>query len=98
MEHSIGIVQSQVVENAPAALKRTFTLLELAALLEARPWDGPESDVAETLARAADWRASVSGLGDALDVPDPIGRSVQVHRAAADLADRATRVIAAWLG
>ena len=36
------------------------------------------------VARAADWRASVSGLGDDLDVPDPIGRSAQVHRAAAD--------------
>ena len=91
-------IRGQVVATAPAALKRTFTLLELAALLEAPPWDGPEGDVAETLARAADWRASVSGLGNDLDVPDPIGRSPQVHRAAADLADRATRVIAAWLG
>ena len=91
-------IRGQVVATAPAALKRTFTLLELAALLEAPPWGGPEGDVAETLARAADWRASVSGLGDDLDVPDPIGRSPQVHRAAADLADRATRVIAAWLG
>ena len=65
--------------------------------MEAPPWGGPDGDAAETISRAADWRASVSGLGDALDVPDPIGRSVQVHRAAADLADRATRVIAAWL-
>ena len=91
-------IRGQVVATAPSALKRTFTLLELAALLEARPWGGPEGDVAGTLARAADWRASVSGLGNALDVPDPIGRSAQVHRAAADLADRATHVIAAWLG
>ena len=53
--------------------------------------------MAETLARASDWRSSVGGLGDAVDVPDPIGRSREVHRAAADLADRATRVIAAWL-
>ena len=90
-------IRSHVVATAPAALKRTFTLLELAALLEAPPWGGPEADVPGTLARAADWRASVSGLGNALDVPDPIGRSPQVHRAAADLADRATRVIAAWL-
>src|SRR6478735_3144652 len=90
-------IRGQVVATAPAALKRTFTLLELAALVEAPPWGGPDGDAAETISRAADWRASVSGLGNALDVPDPIGRSVQVHRAAADLADRATRVIAAWL-
>jgi protein-tyrosine phosphatase len=91
-------IRSQVVATAPAALKRTFTLLELAALLEAPPWGDSETDVAQMLARAADWRASVSGLGNDLDVPDPIGRSPQVHRTAADLADRATRVIAAWLG
>ena len=90
-------IRGQVVATAPSALKRTFTLLELAALLEAPPWGGPEGDVAETLARAADWRASVSGLGNDLDVPDPIGRSPQVHRAAADLSDLATRVIASWL-
>ena len=91
-------IRGHVVATAPAALKRTFTLLELAALLEAHPWGDDGGDVAEVLARAADWRASVSGLGDDLDVPDPIGRSPQIHRNAADLADRATRVIAAWLG
>jgi protein-tyrosine phosphatase len=89
-------IRGQVVTTAPAALKRTFTLLELAALLEAHPWGDAEGDAAEVLARAADWRASVSGLGSDLDVPDPIGRSPQVHRTAADLADRATRVIAGW--
>jgi protein-tyrosine phosphatase len=88
-------IRGQVVATAPAALKRTFTLLELAALLEAHPWG--EGDAADVVARAADWRASVSGLGSDLDVPDPIGRSPQVHRTAADLADRATRVIAGWL-
>jgi protein-tyrosine phosphatase len=91
-------IRGHVVATAPAALKRTFTLLELAALLEAHPWGDDEGDVAEVLARAADWRASVSGLGDDLDVPDPIGGSPQIHRNAAYLADRATRVIAAWLG
>jgi protein-tyrosine phosphatase len=89
-------IRGHVVASAPAALKRTFTLLELAALLEAHPWG--EGDAADVVARAADWRASVSGLGDDLDVPDPIGGSPQIHRNAADLADRATRVIAAWLG
>jgi protein-tyrosine phosphatase len=94
-------IRGQVVAMAPKALKRTFTLLELAALLETHPWSeggaGEEGGTAETIARASDWRGSVSGLGDDLDVPDPIGRSPQVHRAAADLVDRATRAIAAWL-
>jgi protein-tyrosine phosphatase len=90
-------LRGRVVAAAPAALKRTFTLLELAALLEAPPWGNLDADRLDTLARAADWRSSVSGLGRDLDVPDPIGRSPQVHGAAADLVDRATRVIAAWL-
>ena len=89
-------IRSQVVALAPTALKRTFTLRELAALLEEPPWGDGEGDVKEVLARAADWRGSVSGLGADLDVPDPIGRSADVHRSTADLVDRATRVIAAW--
>ena len=38
----------------------------------------------------------MSGLGDALDVRTR-SAGPKVHRAAADLTDRATRVIAAWL-
>lgn len=96
--------RSHVVGMAPAALKRTFTLLELAALVEQRPWEqsGDDLDVAgadvrQVVVRAADWRASVSGLDNALDVPDPIGCSREVHSAAADLADRATAVLATLL-
>ena len=91
-------IRSQVVSLAPFALKRTFTLLELAALLEDPPWSGPRNGFRATLAKAADWRASASVLGDALDVRDPIGRSPKVHREAADLIDHATQVIAARLG
>jgi protein-tyrosine phosphatase len=102
--------RSHVVGLAPAALKRTFTLLELAELVERRPWDPgdgtgeaepdqhpTEADIRQLVVRAADWRTAVSGLGDALDVPDPIGRSREVHSASADLADRATAVLAALL-
>jgi protein-tyrosine phosphatase len=94
--------RSHVVGLAPAALKRTFTLLELAALVEERPWEregevAPRDDVREVVARAADWRGAVNGRGDALDVPDPIGRSPEVHRTSADLADRATAVLAGLL-
>ena len=64
---------------APTALKRTFTLRELAALLADPPWGDDAGDMTEVLARAADWRGSVSGLGADLDVPDPIGRPADVH-------------------
>ena len=96
-------IRSQVVALNPAVLRRCFTLLELAALLDDPPWPEPDDagdaddglDV--TLARAIDWRGSVGVLGDELDLPDPIGRSPKVHRQVADLIDRATEVIAARL-
>jgi protein-tyrosine phosphatase len=89
-------IRSQVVAMSPTALRRSFTLLELAALLEDPPWpasDGTQ-DLAATLAQATDGRGSVGVLGDELDLPDPIGRSVRVHRQVADQIDRATQVIA----
>jgi protein-tyrosine phosphatase len=89
-------IRSQVVAMSPTALRRSFTLLELAALLEDPPWpasDGTQ-DLAATLAQATDWRGSVGVLGDELDLPDPIGRSAKVHRQVADQIDRATQVIA----
>ncbi len=89
-------LRSQVVVMAPSTLKRTFTLLELAALLDERPWrpgDDP-TDLHAVVARAADWRSAVSNRNDALDIPDPIGRSAQVHRTAADAAESATNVVA----
>ena len=84
-------LRSQVVELAPTALRRTFTLRELAALLEERPWPGDPADLRALVAAAADWRGSVAGRGDALDVPDPIGGPASLHREAADLAARGHR-------
>ncbi len=93
--------RSYVVGLAPAALKRTFTLLELAVLLDERPWtrggQDPPEDPRVVMALAADWRSTVSSRGDALDIPDPIGRSAEVHRTAAEVADMATQVIADFL-
>ena len=56
-------IRSQVVATAPAALKRTFTLLELAALLEAPPWDGHESDGAHQLPGAGKRGAACAPAG-----------------------------------
>lgn len=90
-------LRSHVVELAPAALKRTFTIREVAALLEERPWPGAPADLRALVADAADWRGSVADRGDALDVPDPIGGPASLHRQAADLADAATDVVASAL-
>ncbi len=87
-------LRGRVVALAPLALKRSFTLLELAALLEEHPWGDADPTRAELVARAADWRGSVADRGDALDVPDPIGGPPELHREAADLVDAATRVVA----
>ncbi|MBF4768853.1 hypothetical protein ISU10_13890 [Nocardioides agariphilus] len=93
--------RSLVVGMAPAALKRTFTLLEMAVLLDERPWadraEQPDDDRRAVVIRASDWRSTVSGRGEALDIPDPIGRSVEVHRTAAEVADLATSVVADFL-
>jgi protein-tyrosine phosphatase len=87
-------IRGQVVALAPAALKRTFTLLELAALLEERPWGDAEPSPRELVERAADWRGAAGDRGEALDVPDPIGGPPELHRAVAELVDGATRVVA----
>jgi protein-tyrosine phosphatase len=88
-------IRSQVVALSPTALRRTFTLRELAAMLAEPPWpQDDEADLGVTLARATDWRSSVGLLGDDLDLPDPIGRSPKVHRQVADFVDEATSAIA----
>jgi protein-tyrosine phosphatase len=94
-------IRSQVVAMSPGVLRRSFTVLELAALLDDPPWpvtDDSTGGLEVTLARATDWRGSVGVRGDDLDLPDPIGRSAKVHRQVADLIDHATEVIAAQLG
>jgi protein-tyrosine phosphatase len=96
--------RSEVVRVAPVALKRTFTLLELADMVVSPPWSGAavsavqdDDRVRAFVARAADWRVALAPRGVALDVPDPIGRSPEVHRAVADLVDRATSTIVGLL-
>lgn len=82
-------LRSRVLEEAPRALRRTFTLRELAELIaDGDAGEGP----AELVADAARRRKAPDV--DAYDVPDPIGRSVHVHRQVADLIDRSCTVIA----
>ncbi len=84
-------VRRQLLEEAPGALRRTFTLRELAALV-----DGVEaSSAAELVADAARRRTSVSGLE--LDVPDPMGRGTQAHEHAAEVAAAAVEIVVSAL-
>ena len=83
-------IRSRVLSESPGALRRAFTLLELAHLVQDAPpdLDGPRALVAW----AAAHRSTAAGVP--ADVPDPIGRGSEVHRAAADLIDGATRRVA----
>jgi protein-tyrosine phosphatase len=81
-------IRSRVLEEAPAALRRTFTITELAALVRGESAESPES-----LVRGAAQRRS-SAQVEGYDVPDPIGRGEDVHREAADLIDASVTPIA----
>ncbi|MEP6526099.1 MAG: hypothetical protein ABJA86_02970 [Nocardioidaceae bacterium] len=71
--------RSVVLSEAPAALRRTFTIRELAALAAALT---PEGDLARLVAQAAASRGAVPI--DDLDVIDPYGAPAHVHRDVAD--------------
>lgn len=82
--------RADVLDLDPRSLRRTFTVLEFAALC--REVDG--TDLAEIVAAAAAARAR--GPRE-VDLRDPIGRSEEVHAEVARLADDATAAIAARL-
>jgi protein-tyrosine phosphatase len=86
-------LRSRVLAETPGALRRTFTVLELAALLDHVQPAPP----AELVAQAA---AARSLLGPAeLDVPDPYGRGDEAHaRAASLMATAVDRIAAALVG
>jgi protein-tyrosine phosphatase len=89
-------LRSRVLEEAPRALRRTFTIRELASLLATEPLrDAQVADPSDLVSRAAELRGSVE-LPD-IDIPDPIGRSVDVHRQVADVIAEDCRVIAGAL-
>jgi protein-tyrosine phosphatase len=81
-------LRSRVLEEAPGALRRTFTITEFAALVRGESADSPES-----LVRGAAQRRSSAQVQE-YDVPDPIGRGAEVHREAADLVDASVTPIA----
>jgi protein-tyrosine phosphatase len=89
--------RAAVVEIAPALVRRTFTLLELARLLTAVPPEG--TTTAERLlavpAAAARARTLVQPGDD--DVVDPIGRPAAVYRRSLDQMLPAVDAIAAAL-
>lgn len=79
--------RSEILGTAPEALRRTFTLVEFAQLVESVEADDPASLVAE----AARLRSRARGN---LDVIDPYRRKPAVYRAVADQINEACLTIA----
>ena len=94
-------IRSRVLEEAPTALRRTFTFRELAALLDVVAPDAAAGagdaveDPRELVRRAAQER-SRARLDD-YDVVDPYRRGAEVHAQAAAQVDAAVARIVAGL-
>ena len=87
-------LRSRALEEAPRALRRTFTLREFAAFAvtaEAVHDDGFRALVTQAAAHRSD-----IDPGD-YDIPDPIGAPPEVHRQVADLLDAVCLTIASAL-
>ncbi|MCW2782074.1 MAG: low molecular weight phosphatase family protein [Marmoricola sp.] len=85
-------IRSRVLEDAPAALRRTFTVLEFAALLD----QVDEADTLAELVRNASAARSEARLDD-YDIPDPYRQGAESHQLAAKLMEHAVTRIAAGL-
>ena len=91
--------RAAVVTLVPQAVRRTYTLLELAALLSAidLPVDPDESD-ADRIARlpeiASAQRVRTITPRTPLDIPDPHGRSERAYRQAFTTIDTAVAAVA----
>ena len=70
----------EVVAMSPGSAGRTFTLLDLAAWLDAPPPREPGAPVRDLLARAAAGRARLDDRHAERDLPDPMGRSLRHFR------------------
>jgi protein-tyrosine phosphatase len=84
-------LRSQVLAEMPTALRRTFTLLEFAALAERADASTP----AELVKWAGTHRSLVGDLVQ--DVPDPYRRGAEEHARAARAIDAAVQQIAKGL-
>ena len=85
-------IRSRVLEESPTAMRRTFTVLELAALLDVvEPQDDPAALVAEAAAQRS--RAVL----DDYDIPDPFRRGEEANAEAARLMASAVERIAKGL-
>ena len=81
-------IRRAALEEAPGALRRTFTWKEFAALVDGRSAETPQALVRGAAAR----RAEVGHLD--LETDDPIGRAPAVHARVAAEIDEAVAVIA----
>lgn len=82
--------RSDVLSHHPQALRRSFTLVEFAALVGLVDADTP----AELVAKAAQHRSLAPAKAD---IPDPYRRGPEVHRATADQIAEATATISTRL-
>ena len=93
--------RSLVVGLVPGAVRRTFTLLELARIASSAPESGPTGDasaVRQAVAWAAQMRGAVSRCEDSVDdLDDPLGAPLGVYRKRADAIDNAVEQIVPFL-
>ncbi|MBE8146955.1 low molecular weight phosphatase family protein [Brevibacterium casei] len=91
--------RSMVVQMAPGALKRTFTLREFARILPLVPPEDSSSPIERwqsVAALAQRYRRRAPGDGGDDDVVDPIGRSEAVHRTMLDEMPPAITTLIEW--
>lgn len=87
-------VRTATLQVAPAAMRRTFTVLEFAGICEALA-EEPHADASALVTAAARSRGRVAGRD--LDLVDPIKKSAAVHREVADAISGAVDSILAKL-
>lgn len=85
-------IRSRVLEDSPAALRRTFTVLELAALVDVVPAGNGPADLVRTAAE----ERSRAALDD-YDILDPYARGDEAHQTAAESMKAAVERIAEGL-
>lgn len=89
--------RERVLEDCPGALKRTFTILEFANLLQGAPPEATEGKSPSELVQYAAKHRSAVTLAD-VDVPDPYRASEATHAEVAqlisDAVDEIVRVFA----